>query len=184
MLFRSKKSQEKSRHVNFKLLAFVFFLLLMPLLAFSQANINTRETGFRLIKNNAIKVDVHSACQVVTNSSATSEYFIPTKTAGEWTAFRNAVTRISDLSVSTCLVCAGGYYLVDNVCVAAGNGYYSPVDDNDRYLCPAGMYCVGASPAGTCCPNGTYRIDVGGPSLASCTSCSSEIGRASCRERV
>ncbi|NCU40018.1 hypothetical protein EOL99_03965, partial [Candidatus Falkowbacteria bacterium] len=155
---------------NFKLILFISIILFVPLFAFSQVNINTLLGGFKVNKNTSgvgVKVDVHNACQVVKNSSTVKDYFIPTKTVAEWNSFVAAVPSISDLSLSTCVVCGAGYYLVGETCTCVGNGYYSEANDNDRHTCKAGQYCAGCSAAGTPCPDGTYRTTTGGTSSAS-----------------
>jgi hypothetical protein len=69
------------------------------------------------------------------------------------------------------LACDGGYYSLSGTCTCVGDGYYSPVNDDNRYICPAGSYCSGCAAAPTCCPDGTYSTATGNTSVASCTNC-------------
>ena len=166
-----KQNKQKKKIVNFKIV-FFSFLLLLPLFVFSQ--INTITGGFIALKNTellGIKVDVHDNCRMVKNSSLTTDYFIPTKSVTEWNAFLAAVPSIPDLSVSNCIVCGAGYYLVGDICSCVGDGYFSPDEDNNRYPCLPGQYCSGCSAVGTCCPDGTYSAEPGGVDINSCTLC-------------
>src|SRR5680860_127021 len=133
-----KIKKKKLSFINLKWSFLLFFIFLMPFFAFSQVNINTIDTGFRIPKNTAsigTEVDVHLVCKVVKNTSFVNDYFIPTKSAGEWTSFINAVPSITDLVISDCLFCGAGYYLSGGVCVLTSAGYYSPVDNNTIYQC-------------------------------------------------
>src|SRR5680860_1548049 len=179
-----KIKKKKLSFINLKWSFLLFFIFLMPFFAFSQVNINSIDTGFRIPKNTAsigTEVDVHLVCKVIKNTSLVNDYFIPTKTTGEWTSFINAVPSITDLVISDCSFCAAGFYLLDSVCTCVGNGYYFPINNNSRYTCAAGTYCSGCSGSETTCAAGTASIAVS----LSCTTCAAgsyntTTGNSSC----
>ncbi len=80
-------------------------------------------------------------CVIVNNNTAGTDYFLPTRTAYEWTTFKSAVSagRVPGVTLGSCptTVCAPSEYLVGTTCT----------------LCPAGYFCDGTYK--TPCPAGT-----------------------------
>lgn len=68
-------------------------------------------------------IDEHGVCKKVTNNNAL-DIFVPTKTADEWTAFRN---NASGVTLADCLYCqdsdGDGYGVCPNCGIAAGCTY-------------------------------------------------------------
>ena len=58
-------------------------LLMLPVIAWA---IDTVATGFRATATEK-KINAHNQCYYVRSTNA-NDYFVPTKTATEWTAFR------------------------------------------------------------------------------------------------
>lgn len=60
--------------------------------------------SYRVNHGTTVQVDEWGTCKKITNASATKDYFIPTNTAAEWQAFRNADAGLADISLAECAV--------------------------------------------------------------------------------
>lgn|GEM_PF-5540349 len=63
--------------------------------------INTVATGYKITPGSSAAIDAHGVCNVVNNNSS-STYFVPTKTATEWSYFRSYLP--SGVSLGSCCV--------------------------------------------------------------------------------
>ena len=87
----------------FRLISIVIGLV--SFVAVTVYGINTTDTGFQVnagVSN--VTVDAWGTCNKVSNASA-KNYFVPTKTSAEWTAFRNSLP--ANVTLSAC--CTTGY---------------------------------------------------------------------------
>ncbi|MBT7608634.1 MAG: hypothetical protein HN576_02690 [Bacteriovoracaceae bacterium] len=66
------------------------YILIIFLISFESFGINTVDTGYDLFTGTYKKINAHSVCKAVIYLGAGPNVFIPTKTASEWTGFRNA----------------------------------------------------------------------------------------------
>lgn len=76
-----------------------FILMTTPLLV----ALNTQNTGHRVNRGTTKAVHAHNVCKKVVNVTADKDFFIPTKTAAEWSSFRAAT--ISNVSLVKCGSC-------------------------------------------------------------------------------
>lgn len=89
-------------------LLLILGIILSPLLVYA---INSVDTGFNVASNETKTIDAHGICKIVINNSA-NNYFVPTKTAEEWTAFRNYLP--PGVSLEECCVSHDHYACFDN----------------------------------------------------------------------
>lgn len=100
--------------------------------------------------NTEITIDEHSVCKKVENTGGANTYFIPTKTAAEWTSFRNAAdTYLADINLNSCCVANNGELCGGNVCVNSGtiNCEGTCVESTNKQAgtnCGAGKVCDGS----------------------------------------
>jgi len=79
-----------------KFLIFVAaFLIGAPVVVFA---LNTIATGFQ-VASTQVTIDAHGVCKKV-NATDGKSYFVPTNTAGEWSAFR--ANKPSGVSLGSC----------------------------------------------------------------------------------
>lgn len=129
-------------------LIFVKFLILFACILFLAPIIYAAQS-YRSSHGATITVDEFGVCKKVKNNGGNS-YFIPTKTSGEWFAFRSAANNyLTDIFLNNCIISGrwvnDGYYL----CRRSSNN------------CPSG-FSLGAS----CTPVGsTCRICIIKPSI-------------------
>ncbi|CAE80376.1 fibrinogen-like YCDxxxxGGGW domain-containing protein [Bdellovibrio bacteriovorus] len=77
-----------------------FILAVSPLLV----ALNTQDTGHRVNRGTTKAIHAHNVCKKVVNATADKDFFVPTKTAAEWTAFRAAtITNVSLTKCGSCL---------------------------------------------------------------------------------
>lgn len=92
------KNKLKKKSITKKLIFFVVILIvLVGGLVFA---LNTVSTGFRTNKSTYMQVNAWSNCYQVNNTGSANDYFIPTATSTEWSAFRT--NKPSDVSLTAC----------------------------------------------------------------------------------
>lgn len=92
------KNKVKKKSITKKLIFFVVILIvLVGGLVFA---LNTVSTGFRTNKSTYMQVNAWSNCYQVNNTGSVNDYFIPTATSTEWSAFRT--NKPSDVSLTAC----------------------------------------------------------------------------------
>lgn len=57
----------------------------------------------------------------------------------------------------------------DRVCSSVPSGKYSPINDDNMYLCPDGTYSLNGSSNCTLCPRGSYNFGIGSSSCYKCS---------------
>ena len=72
--------------------------------------------SYRLNKNTKVAIPAHSNCKVAENTGSVNDYFVPTKTATEWTSFIN--NKPSDVVFQSCTK-TGGVGGIDGIYTAA-----------------------------------------------------------------
>lgn len=88
----------KKKSIAKKLIFFVMILIvLVGGLVFA---LNTVSTGFRTNKSTYMQVNAWSNCYQINNTGSVNDYFIPTATSTEWSAFRT--NKPSDVSLTAC----------------------------------------------------------------------------------
>ncbi len=70
--------------------------------AISVSAIGTWGSGFKMLRGGRTLISAHGECKNVVATSAAKDYFIPTKSDREWLGFRNAVSRLSGVSLDGC----------------------------------------------------------------------------------
>ncbi|UOF01337.1 fibrinogen-like YCDxxxxGGGW domain-containing protein [Bdellovibrio reynosensis] len=79
-------------------------IILLLTISLTVMGINTVSTGFKVDHGTTRAIYAHNVCKKVVNAHATRDYFVPTKTAAEWTAFRGAtITGVTLQKCSSCL---------------------------------------------------------------------------------
>ena len=102
-------------------------ILLVPTLIFA---INTVETGFK-IDTTKREIDAHSICKETYVTSGSNEYFVPTKTEPEWTAFRNF--KPSDVALNVC---------PSEICLASSSTYPAQEHSSTKRTTTNGKWIV------------------------------------------
>ena len=122
-------------------------LVLISLVAIG---LNSLDTGFKLGNGN-VMIDAHGIHRRVTNTGG-EEYFIPTKTANEWSNFRTATGTISDLSLCTPVNGGWGSWGSWGSCSTECEGTQtrSRLCNNPTLTC-GGLTCVGSSSESQSC---------------------------------
>lgn len=77
----------------------VFILITAPLLL----ALNTQDTGHRVNRSTSKAINAHNVCKKVINADAAKDFFVPTKTATEWTAFRSNLP--ANVTLGNCTSC-------------------------------------------------------------------------------
>nr|BFD63554.1 hypothetical protein BdHM001_22350 [Bdellovibrio sp. HM001] len=78
----------------------IFFILsTAPLLL----ALNTQDTGHRVNRSTTKAIQAHNVCKKVINANATKDFFVPTKAAAEWTAFRSNLP--AGVTLGNCTSC-------------------------------------------------------------------------------
>ncbi|WP_413568288.1 fibrinogen-like YCDxxxxGGGW domain-containing protein [Bdellovibrio sp. HCB117] len=76
---------------------------LFLVLGLSLMGIDTVDSGFKVVHGTTKAIYAHGVCKKVVNAHATSDYFVATKTAAEWTSFRSAT--IPSVTIQSCKSC-------------------------------------------------------------------------------
>lgn len=109
--------------------------------------IDTVATGYKLNDSTTRSVEINawSNCKALWNNSTTKDYFIPTKTSGEWTAFLNNTP--SDITKYNCPVvdCVGSWQPSGSGSSCAYSG-----------LCPSSDACGNLFTTGQTCNRCSY----------------------------
>lgn len=65
--------------------------------------LNTQDTGHRVNRSTTKAINAHNVCKKVINANATKDFFVPTKAAAEWTAFRSNLP--AGVTLGSCTSC-------------------------------------------------------------------------------
>ncbi len=77
----------------------LFILTAAPILL----ALNTQGTGHRVDRSTTKAINAHNVCKKVVNANATKDFFVPTKSAAEWTAFRSNLP--AGVTLGNCTSC-------------------------------------------------------------------------------
>ncbi len=113
----------------------VFAILFFGAVVFAELYTSYQE-GYRLNRSTNMDVLIYdgATCKKMTNSSG-NDYFIPTRTSGEWLAFQNAAPSLG-VDIQACVSCGNA------VCDAGETGYNCP-GDCGYYSCNFVEECPG-----------------------------------------
>lgn len=110
----------------------VFRIILLLPLVFLTSGIDSVSSGFRLIKGSTKAIQAHGVCRKVSNNSASKDFFIPTKSSSEWSAFLSKLP--SEITTSNCQTCLD----VLNNGGSVGSGVYNLNPTGTEFL---PIYC-------------------------------------------
>ncbi|WP_374000227.1 fibrinogen-like YCDxxxxGGGW domain-containing protein [Bdellovibrio bacteriovorus] len=78
----------------------IFFILITAPLLLA---LNTQDTGHRVNRSTTKAINAHNVCKKVINANVAKDFFVPTKTAAEWTSFRSNLP--ASVTLGSCTSC-------------------------------------------------------------------------------